>query len=120
MAPTADDFHAGLILMAKAGFPPHQLAMLRAHYEAPGHTITATKIADEVEYKGWRGVNLHYGKFCYSLAERMQRPPAEAKDLALILASTPKAGPNGQLDLVLRPELVTALDRLCWGWADRT
>jgi hypothetical protein len=62
-------------------------------------------------------VNLHYGKFCVALAEHMQRPPGEAKDLALILAGPPGRGPNGQLDLVLRPELVAALDMLCWGWS---
>jgi hypothetical protein len=117
MTPTAADFSAGLRAMARAGLPAHQAAMLRAHYEAPSHTVTATRIADEVHYRNWRGVNLHYGKFCYALAEHMGRPAAEAKDLALILDNTPVAGPDGQLQLVLHPELVAALDRLCWGWA---
>ncbi len=115
MTPTADEFQAGLLAMTP--LPTHQLAMLKAHYEAPRHTITATRIADALQYDGWRGVNLHYGKFCVVLAERMRRPVGEATDLALILAGPPVIGPNGQLDLVLRPELVEALDRLCWGWA---
>jgi hypothetical protein len=120
MEPTVDEYEHGLVSMARAGFPPHQLAMLRAHYEAPGHTITATKIADEVHYRGWRGVNLHYGKFTYTLAEHMKRPASEAKDLALILAGPSVPGPDGQLELVLRPELALALDRLCWSWAGKT
>ena len=119
MTPTADEFEAGLLSLAKSKLPDHQLAMLKAHYGSPGQTITATKIADEVEYRGWRGVNLHYGKFCYALAEHMHRPLGEAKDLALILAGSPAAGPDGQLELVLRPELVAALDKLCWAWAAR-
>lgn len=96
--------------MVRAGLPGHQLAMLRAHYEAPGHTITATKIADEVHYRGYRGVNLHYGKFCHALAGHMGRPEAEAKDLALILHCCPEVGPDGQLKLILRQELAEALD----------
>ena len=92
--------------------------MLRAHYVVPAYTITATRIADEVQYRGWRGVNLQYGKFCYALAEHMRRTAVEAKDFALILASPAVPGTDGQLRLVLRPELVAALDHLCWGWAD--
>ncbi len=37
------------------------LALLRAQYAAPAHTITATELARAVRYENYNAANLHYG-----------------------------------------------------------
>lgn len=113
MEPTAEEFQVAL--KAISPLPAHHLGMLQAHYRAPQHTITATQIAHAVGYKDWHPVNAGYGTFCHDLAKQMGRE-GEASDLQLILASADK-GESGELDLVMRSTLATALDGLCWSWA---
>ena len=47
----------------------NQLAMLKAHYKAPKRTITATQLAQAVNYKTYSAANLHYGKIGFLLNE---------------------------------------------------
>ena len=110
--PTTAEFKRALLALRPIA--PHHLQMLRAHYRAPGHTLTASQIAAAVDYQDYHGVNLHYGKFAGALCEQLGRP----HEFSIILDSAlPGDEPPGHLELVMRRELVEALDDLCWAWA---
>src|SRR4051794_32270 len=53
-------FAAALKTVPKPG--GRQIDFLRAHYNAPGRAMTATKLAEAVGYKSYHGLNLQYGK----------------------------------------------------------
>jgi hypothetical protein len=48
-----------------------RLKMIRAHYRAPGRTLTATQLAKAAGYKNYRAVNLQYGLIGAKLAALM-------------------------------------------------
>jgi hypothetical protein len=50
-----------------------QVAMLRAHYSAPGRALTATQLAKAAKYKGYSGVNLHYGRVGWMMFGELPR-----------------------------------------------
>ncbi len=43
------------------GLPTSYQAMLREHLRRPGHSITATQLADAAKYRHYGAANLHYG-----------------------------------------------------------
>ena len=98
---TPDDFYNALLALAPLA--AIQRAMLRAHYEAPNHTATATQIANGAGHADWTTANLHYGIFCYNLANQMNQQ-ALAENFGLILAEgEPAPGPDCDLALVMPP-----------------
>ena len=108
---TATEFQRAL--GAICPLAPHHIRLLRAHYVAPGHTATASELAAAVGYESYTAVNLHYGKFAVRLCEALGIPP----DFNVLLASALPGEPEGQLQLVMAPALVQAVDNLCWSWA---
>jgi hypothetical protein len=58
--PTAEEARRAFIRI-EPRLSTAQLAMLRAHVRAPGHMITATRLAEAAGYKGYSAANLHYG-----------------------------------------------------------
>ncbi len=48
-----------------------QWRWLRAHYRAPGYTLTTMQLAEVASYSEHRGVNRHYGQFGAELAHRL-------------------------------------------------
>jgi hypothetical protein len=52
-----------------------QIAMLRAHYSAQDHTLTATQLSRAAGYAGYESANLHYGKLGRELAEMLEWQP---------------------------------------------
>jgi hypothetical protein len=51
--------------------PDSYLAMLKAHFNAPSRTLTATQLAKAGGYSNWRTANLHYGLFGKRLYEEL-------------------------------------------------
>jgi hypothetical protein len=91
----------------------NHLAMLKANYQAPDHSITASQLAAIVGYQNFNAVNLQYGLFADKLCRSLGKHP----DCHLsILATFEKDGLERQehWKLVLRPEVVEALGELGW------
>lgn len=61
---------------ALRGLPPpggKVLKMLRAHAEAPARAMTATNLAAAVGYRGYRAVNLQYGRLAARVRDALRR-----------------------------------------------
>ena len=52
-----------------ARFSEVQLAMLQAHYEAPGHTRTATELAHAAGYPSYSTTNSQYGGLAHLICD---------------------------------------------------
>ena len=93
--------------------PKNALPMLRAHYEAPLHTLTATEMAAAMGYANYGSANLHYGRvgalLCGELNVRLQYA-------VNVLAYFINPGTDGNVHWlwVMRPEVVEALQQLAW------
>jgi hypothetical protein len=89
------------------------LEILKTHFLAPAHTITATELATAVGYKNYNAVNLQYGTFADRLCQSLGKIP----DTRLsILVTFEKDGFDREehWKLVMRPEVVQALTELGW------
>ena len=91
--------------------PAKHRAMLRAHYAAPAHTLTAAQIAAAVGYKSYSTVNLQYGTLAKRVCSLLGRSP---EYYVLILVSFEVGGVHGHLNWRMRPEVARALERLGW------
>ena len=88
----------------------NQFEMLRLHYAAPGHALTARHMAAGMGYKNWNAANLQYGKFAGKICEALNLPPTWG-DRVFILAKFYKPA-GGEVFLILRPSVVTAIEQL--------
>lgn len=60
--------------------PAHQLAMLKAHFEAPERILTATQLAAAAGWDDYSSANLHYGKLGFELAQELDWTPPKGAD----------------------------------------
>jgi len=110
-APTTADFQRAL--QALAPLKPYGLKLLKAHYMAPDHTVTATELAALVDYGSYTNVCRWYGEFAGQLCAAL----GLSREFNVLLESALPGDQEGHLQLVLAPALVEALDELCWSWA---
>lgn len=74
--PTTEEVRAALTQVVMTN---SQQAMLRAHLDAPGETLTATQIAKSGGYDSWVSANSQYGALGRKLAEQLDwNPPLRA------------------------------------------
>ena len=97
------------------------LQMLRAQYESPNHTITATKIAEKVGYENYNAANMQFGTLGHEIADVLGYvPPSRKKGEPMwfwTISSGNDASPetiDGHYEFVMRPELVAALEEMKW------
>lgn len=62
----------------------NQIAMLKAHYRAPGRLMTATQLADAVGYPSYSSANLIYGKLGFKLYGELPTKLPRNRDNAVI------------------------------------
>ena len=55
--------------------PDRHVAMLKAHYRAPGRKITATALAHAAGYSTYSAANVQYGKFAHRLCDSLHFSP---------------------------------------------
>jgi len=92
----------------------NQFRMLCHHYLSPGHSATQRQLSVAVGFANYGGANLQYGLFADKLAEAMN---IEVRgDLVFILSTFIREADieAGEVQLVMRPELASALDGLGW------
>ena len=113
--PTAAEYEAGLRKI-RDDMTLNQLLLLQRHHSAPGRSATARQLADHLGYANWGGTNLQYGLLAKKLAEAMG---VEVNgDLVYLLATFKREADvaEGEVQLVMRPQLAAALQSLKWVW----
>jgi hypothetical protein len=117
---TADDYFRALQSMLRKHVPPKHLAMLRGHFQAPDHTTTWNQLADKVGYPNFNTVNLQYGAFArrvahqLGLSEQPATPGGNRWWLWVLVDWANEPDASGNAAFVLRPEAVSALEKLGW------
>jgi hypothetical protein len=98
----------------RSSLPANHLALLRAHYLAPKHTITARELAAAVGSSGHGSVYLQYGTFGKAMRELLAY--TAGAQAAYVFASfiEPGVQDNREHLWVMHPEVVQALDELGW------
>jgi hypothetical protein len=94
-----------------------QFAMLREHYRAPQHRITATQLAKAADYLNYNAANLQYGNIGKALYEEYPLEIPQRSDGSLIYTYMLATGTGDDADekewvWELRPEVVAAIETL--------
>jgi hypothetical protein len=90
-----------------------QYEMLINHCRIHCHITTAQELAESVHFRSYRGINLQYGKLGRMLAKAMDKDPYPGV-LFLFTCVCPKGATNKDWLLVLRVNVVLALEKLKW------
>ena len=71
------DYHRALAAIEREGIHPSHRDLLRAHFAAPGHTLSWRELAPAVGYAKAEAVKLGYGSFARRVAKQLgiKRPP---------------------------------------------
>jgi len=121
--PTPELYRRALREMRSDGhFESNQyLNMLKAQYQADGHIITASRLAEAAGYANYNAANLHYGTMGRLLAVYLGYLPPKRPDGTRMWWQTLSKGNaaseetlDGHFEFVMRPELVKALEELNW------
>jgi hypothetical protein len=94
-----------------------QKEFLAIHAKAPGHAMTMRRLAEEVGYDGWRGMNLQYGKLAKQIAKAAGQP---TQDINLLVKFIPPKGrdakniSNSEWILVMDERFFNALTETGW------
>ncbi len=110
---TAQQFREALLRL-RPRLTDHQLTMLRAHYSAPQHTLSATQMAHALGYHSYAAANLHYGRLASILCEELGYPDDSIPLFLLVSFTEPFAEENPHWLWVMRPQVVQALEQLGW------
>lgn len=110
---TQAEFSRALGAMKRPG--GRVVEFLRAHVNSPGHTLSATQLAEAAGYRSFDGVNLQYGL----LAERIRvaagcRVDPKRVSLELLVDLVRPSGANKHWLLVMRPAFAAALKSSGW------
>lgn len=98
------------------------LKMLRSHYHAQNHTITASQLAEQVALASDSTANLQYRALARNITELLQKTPVAPKStkdpqwwrVVAYCNNDVAAAPDGQMAWVMRQELCQALEQLGW------
>ena len=99
-------------LLALRPFTATHRALLKAHFQSPQFTTTATKLAKAMEWKNYSAANLHYGALAERFCEYFHTKPKCCLDL-LVDAYKLEDDPS-ETQLTLRRALIDALTELRW------
>ena len=92
-------------------------AMLKAHINAPGRTMTATELAEAAGYENYSAANLQYGFVGKWLYEELLCPLSEREDGTKVYTCALATGlDEGREEVewrwVMKPEVASALETL--------
>ena len=110
---TVEDYKKTYLALQREGrITENQRIILRAHYRAPDHVVTANQLAEIVGYASYRGVNLWYGKLGKLVAEEIGYVPPEGYTfLSTLVTFEREVTPY---PMKLRPNIVRALKEIGW------
>lgn len=91
------------------------LAMLKANYRAPEHTVTAGELAESVNLASFGEANLVYGTYAKALCNHLGRHPKfNVAILVRFSGGQPTAEGDEFIRWTLLPPVVQALEELGW------
>jgi hypothetical protein len=108
MYPSVEEYTSALRSISPS---ERQKQMLRAHYDAPRHTITATQLARALKYKRSAPANLHYGLFAKRVRQALNW--WHFQDIHICIFNT-FSHHHGEWHWIMHPELAEALEELGW------
>jgi hypothetical protein len=119
---TIEQFKAALLATRDwNGISPMQLRMLQAQCRAPGCTISATQMAEQLKLKSFAAARLRYGTLARTIAEKLGYAPPQKGKGAPCWWFTLSTGrhlvddaSDGRVEWIMRPELVAALNAMKW------
>jgi predicted HNH restriction endonuclease len=114
---TAKQFKRALTAMHSSGqITKSRIAMLKAHYRAPRHTISTHQLGIKMGYRSRHLMaNAQYGRFAHRLADELNYIPGPFSDRQPHWWRTIAYGKNAsQYMWIMRPELAQALRELGW------
>src|SRR5689334_9488306 len=88
-------------------------AMLRAHYNAPDRTLTATELARAMKYSNYKAANMQYGKLGFLIAEELGVKLVHGVT-SLVKFVPPGEEGNPHWLWIMWPPVAEALERLGW------
>lgn len=107
---SADDYKRAFEALRREGLSPKDVALLKAHFDAPNHTATWAQLADRVGYASGRAINLHYGKLAGRVANELRiTDPPNGFWLSVLAGWAEEADPDGHTAFVLRRPVIEAL-----------
>ena len=115
--PTADDYRKAFLAI-QSRLPDGYIAMLRAHYLAPGRVLTTRQLAHAAAYRDWQSANLHYGTLGKMVGEELLfqprlRPGTEKPIWTLVLATGPiERDEDAEFPWTMRDEVAAAIETL--------
>lgn len=95
-----------------------RVKILRAHFDSPGYVATASQLAQKVDYQNFNAVNLQYGKLAKSLSRELgckEKENSEEYRAWLSLLVSFRKPQNGDWELLLKPNVIEALQKIGWG-----
>jgi hypothetical protein len=115
---SVNDYFRAFRAVISKGIAKKHLALLRKHYQAPGHISTATKLAKAVRYPSYRTINTQYGTLAHRVARELgiEEPP-RGFWLYVLVDWAGEVDPHGHTRFVLRDEVVETLQILGYKWA---
>jgi len=117
--PTASAYESAFRAVERE-LPRNALPMLRAHYTAPQHTLTATEMAAAMGYAHYGSANLHYGKVGSMICGELNLHLQYAVNVFAYFTKPGTDNKNEHWLWVMWPQVVEALQQLDWGGQDLT
>jgi hypothetical protein len=108
------DDYARALLAIQPKITPRQFDMLRAHYRAPNHRLSAREMAKAVSLRTGASANLQYGILAGHLREILSSLPESDNVYLLATLIPPGQAANPEWLWELRPQVAEALERLGW------
>lgn len=88
-----------------------QREMIKLHYQAPEHTLTATQMANSLGYPHHSVSNGNYGKLGRLVGKALAWIPPTDSDLGVAVLCT-FTKPEEHWHWIMRPEVADAIERL--------
>ena len=112
LVPTASEYEKAFRAI-EPEMARNAVSMLRAHHNAPSHTVTASELAAAVNYANYVSANLQYGRLGALLGSALDLRLRYRVNVLCRFVSAGTEG-NGHLLWVMWPQVAEALCALGW------
>jgi len=108
---TADDYVRAFEAL-RGQMSESDMRLLRAHYEAPGHVITAAELAHKIGFANYKAVNLRYGLLAKKFLEFFGLSLTKYMKVNALVTLEKN---NDKWEWTLRPQVIEALSKIGFG-----
>ncbi len=102
--------------LKEMGLADDQIALLKAHYNAPDRRITMSGLASAVGYKSYHAANLKYGHLGKAICKHLNEEPddnhSDGRPFWLSALSEAWKNNSGEYEFQMWSELAEALEEL--------